>query len=195
MAGPTGMTGATGKEGSIGPTGATGNMGNIGPTGDIGMTGMTGPTGFMGSTGVVGPTGPVGPDGESLILRTGTVLYPNSVYATDMSLGNLTVGLTASSPAITTAQTNQNLTIQPNGVGQTHLLGGFVGVGTNAPTSLLTVDGSGYFQFKSVVTATPPAADCDSNTERGRVTINTANNRLYICNGATRGWDYVALTN
>lgn len=33
-----------------------------------------------------------------------------------------------------------------------------------------------------------------SNAERGRMIIDTTNNRLYICNGATRGWDYVALT-
>jgi hypothetical protein len=184
--GPTGTTGATGLAGPTGKSGATGATGKFGPTGATGSTG---------NIGAVGPTGPVGPNGEAFILQTGSFLYPNSTYATDMHLGSLGLGLNVASPAITTLQTNQNLTIHPNGTGQTYLLGGFVGVGTSAPTSLLTVDGSGYLQFKSVSSGTPPAADCDSDSERGRMTISTTNNRLYICNGASRGWDYVALSN
>ncbi len=195
LSGPTGRTGATGSTGGIGLTGPTGSTGGIGLTGPTGRTGANGSTGISGVQGSTGPTGPVGPNGEAFFLQTGSYLYPNSTYATDIHLGNLGLGLNATSPAITTLQTNQNLTIQPNGTGQTFLLGGFVGVGTSSPTSLLTVDGSGYFQFKSVTTTTPPAADCDSDSERGRMTINTSNNRLYICNGASRGWDYVALTN
>jgi hypothetical protein len=45
-------------------------------------------------------------------------------------------------------------------------------------------------------TAGAPAAGlCDADAERGRMIIDTTNNRLYVCNGATRGWDYVLLTN
>lgn len=40
----------------------------------------------------------------------------------------------------------------------------------------------------------PTAGDCDADAERGRMYIETTTNRLYICNGATRGWDYAALT-
>lgn len=43
--------------------------------------------------------------------------------------------------------------------------------------------------------AGPPAsARCDHDTERGRKYIDTTNNREYTCNGATRGWDYITLT-
>jgi len=40
----------------------------------------------------------------------------------------------------------------------------------------------------------PTAGDCDADAERGRIYIDTSSNRLYVCNGATRGWDYAALT-
>ena len=76
--------------------------------------------------------------------------------------------------------------------------GGNVGIGTltspEYPESLLTVADSGYFQFRHTSAGAPLAADCDTDSERGRISIDTTNNRLYICNGAARGWDYVALT-
>jgi len=40
----------------------------------------------------------------------------------------------------------------------------------------------------------PDAGDCDNDSEVGRMVVDTTNERLYICNGATRGWDYTALT-
>jgi hypothetical protein len=40
----------------------------------------------------------------------------------------------------------------------------------------------------------PTAADCDNDAEIGRMAVDTTNERLYVCNGATRGWDYAALT-
>ena len=40
----------------------------------------------------------------------------------------------------------------------------------------------------------PAAGDCDAAAELGRFSIDTTNNRLYICNGATRLWDFIALT-
>ncbi|MBI4668848.1 MAG: hypothetical protein HY747_06635, partial [Elusimicrobia bacterium] len=52
-----------------------------------------------------------------------------------------------------------------------------------------------YFQAENSTAGAPPAADCDADAERGRLTIDTTNNRLYVCNGASRGWDYVTLTN
>lgn len=41
----------------------------------------------------------------------------------------------------------------------------------------------------------PTAGDCDADAERGRLALDTSNNRLYVCNGSSRGWDYVDLTN
>ena len=52
-----------------------------------------------------------------------------------------------------------------------------------------------YFQFDKSGSGAPTAGDCSDNSQRGRLYIETTNNRLYVCNGASRGWDYVALTN
>lgn len=72
---------------------------------------------------------------------------------------------------------------------------GNVGIGTNSPQSSLHVPDGKYIQAGDNNAGAPPAGDCDNNTERGRLSIDTTNNRLYVCNGATRGWDYTALTN
>lgn len=53
---------------------------------------------------------------------------------------------------------------------------------------------SGYVRFSKTSTGAPTAGDCDNDAERGRLVIDTSNNRLYICNGASRAWDYVGLT-
>ena len=70
---------------------------------------------------------------------------------------------------------------------------GTVGVGTTTPNSLLTVGANGYLQFQKKSTGRPLVADCDTNGERGRLSLDTTNNRLYICNGVTRGWDFIPL--
>jgi hypothetical protein len=68
-----------------------------------------------------------------------------------------------------------------------------VGIGTTTPQSRLEVSG-GYLQF-SLTSAGPPAAgDCDVDTERSRLVIDVTNNRLYVCNGQARGWDFLALS-
>jgi hypothetical protein len=72
---------------------------------------------------------------------------------------------------------------------------GNVGIGTTNPQSALHVADGKYAQFEDNNAGPPPAADCDADTERGRISIDTANNRLYICNGAARGWDWVPLNN
>lgn len=41
----------------------------------------------------------------------------------------------------------------------------------------------------------PRELDCNSYTERGRMVLDHENNRLYVCNGPDRGWDYTSLTN
>lgn len=73
-------------------------------------------------------------------------------------------------------------------------------VATNAGVQRMSVDNegdtavAGMLQFGATSAGAPTATDCDANSERGRLSIDTTNNRLYVCNGATRGWDYVALT-
>jgi hypothetical protein len=194
--GSRGPTGATGFTGGQGPTGASGNSGSRGPTGATGTTGVQGPTGSSGSfgpTGSTGATGPVGPNGETFILDGGSYLYPNSTYATDIHADAIYLGLTGQPALLSTANINQGMTIQANGTGTISLLGN-VGVGTTVPNAQLEVSG-GYFQFSKSGSGAPTSTDCDNDNERGRLYIATTNNRLYICNGASRGWDYVALTN
>jgi hypothetical protein len=69
-----------------------------------------------------------------------------------------------------------------------------VGIDTTSPQSTLHVPDGKYLQAENNDAGAPPAADCDNNAERGRFSIDTTNNRLYVCNGATRGWDYATLT-
>jgi len=65
-------------------------------------------------------------------------------------------------------------------------------VGNMTATYNLKVEG--YHQvFKSNAGA-PTAGDCDNDAELGRMVMDTTNERLYVCNGAARGWDYSALT-
>jgi len=73
-----------------------------------------------------------------------------------------------------------------------------VGIGTTTPQSTLSVGSvndatNSYAQIDSVNGA-PTAGDCDTDLERGRMIIDYSNNRFYICNGETRGWDYSDLT-
>lgn len=56
-------------------------------------------------------------------------------------------------------------------------------------------DGTTYYLSINAQNATPVLADCDEDNERGKLVLDYLNNRLYVCNGAARGWDFVALTN
>ncbi len=131
VSGPTGSTGATGGIGASGPTGSTGATGGIGasgPTGSTGATGFAGPTGSTGTTGVQGPTGPVGPGGETLLNYTGSgetaFLYNNTTYTYDFATQDLILGYSGVDGAdITTQDTNENLTIDPNGTGTIYFHG------------------------------------------------------------------------
>lgn len=72
---------------------------------------------------------------------------------------------------------------------------GNVGVGTTTPQSTLHVPDGKYAQFEDNNAGPPPAGDCDNDAERGRQSIDTTSNLLYVCNGAARGWDSIALSN
>lgn len=68
------------------------------------------------------------------------------------------------------------------------------GVGVHGQ-GFVGVRSTGYLELEQTSSGSPPAADCDSDSERGRMSIDTSNNRLYVCNGSIRGWDYISLTN
>ncbi len=74
---------------------------------------------------------------------------------------------------------------------------GSVGIGTTSPSSILQIgDGSAeggkkYLQIDSSGSA-PPASDCDSGAEAGRMIWSHDLNRLYICDPSD-GWRYVGM--
>jgi hypothetical protein len=67
--------------------------------------------------------------------------------------------------------------------------------GSNYFAGNVEVASPSYFQFDKTSVGAPSATDCDADSERGRESIDTTNNRLYICNGALRGWDWITLNN
>lgn len=50
-----------------------------------------------------------------------------------------------------------------------------------------------FMQMSECSSAPPPAGDCDADAERGRICIDSTNDRVYLCGGATRAWDYYTL--
>lgn len=71
---------------------------------------------------------------------------------------------------------------------------GNIGIGTPSPVSALHVPNGQYAQFENQQAGAPIAADCDTIAERGRIIMDTTNNRFYICAGtSTAQWGYVDL--
>ena len=57
-----------------------------------------------------------------------------------------------------------------------------------------TITSVGYVLIQKTTSGIPPATDCDSDGERGRLALDTSvSNVLWICNGTSRGWDYLIL--
>jgi hypothetical protein len=94
-----------------------------------------------------------------------------------------------------TSTINNNFGLYQSTAAAKNYFAGNVGIGTTNPKSALHVPDGKYAQIEDNNAGAPPAADCDNDDERGRQSIDTTNNRLYVCNGVSRGWDYVALTN
>jgi len=46
----------------------------------------------------------------------------------------------------------------------------------------------------TITNGVPPALACNSHQERGALALDTSSNRLYVCNGPERGWDYTSLS-
>jgi hypothetical protein len=128
------------------------------------------------------------PWGATTTGTANTAVGALALRLTTMGSDNILIGYDVDTPA---PETNHHLNI-----GNTiyaDLEAGKVGIGTPAPQSTLHVPGSGYFQAEHSTAGPPPAVDCDTDAKRGRFSLDTAHNRLYVCNGAARGWGYVAL--
>lgn len=55
-------------------------------------------------------------------------------------------------------------------------------------------DQTKYLQFNTQGSGAPSAADCSSDTQRGRLYLDYSSSyRLWVCVGAARGWDYIDL--
>lgn len=57
----------------------------------------------------------------------------------------------------------------------------------------LVVSAGQYLRLAGLNNGAPPAGDCDSDDERGRVTISVKPNQLFVCQGAAGGWDHLFL--
>ncbi len=75
----------------------------------------------------------------------------------------------------------------------TVLKNGNTGIGTHKPQSALHIPDGKYLQAEDNNAGPPSAADCDHDGERGRISLDTTNFRLYVCMGAARGWDHAVL--
>ncbi|MDO8282835.1 MAG: hypothetical protein Q7U10_09495 [Thermodesulfovibrionia bacterium] len=62
---------------------------------------------------------------------------------------------------------------------------GNIGIGKTDPKSALQVNG--YIQL-ALTSGTPPSGDCDETAEYGRMKVDSADGRLYIC--VSSGWVY-----
>lgn len=47
----------------------------------------------------------------------------------------------------------------------------------------------------AISSGAPDTIACNSYDERGALTLDVEHNRMYVCNGPERGWDYFELTN
>ena len=56
------------------------------------------------------------------------------------------------------------------------------------------VHSTSYLRFDKTSSGAPSAGDCDDDGDRGRLVIDTTNDRLYLCNGGARAWDVLTLT-
>lgn len=141
-------------------------------------------------------------------VQSGDALYDHTIMAYDGSTSRhaaLIQAVVDGTPGANDMPTRLEFQVQADGAGgwmgdgsstpeMVIKSNGNVGLSTSSPQSTLHVPDGKYAQFEDNNAGAPAAGDCDANTERGRMSIDTTNNRLYICNGATRGWDYVALT-
>ncbi len=72
--------------------------------------------------------------------------------------------------------------------GSLNFSGAKLGNVTNSAREYLQID-----SFAGGAAGSPPAVDCNTDAQRGRMIIDHTNFRMYVCNGASRGWDYITM--
>lgn len=212
--GSTGYTGSegvgyTGSQGSSGYDGSIGSVGYDGSQGAIGYTGSQGSTGYDGSIGSVGYTGS---EGAGYTGSKGNTGYAGSTGYTGSqglpglsALGNLTV----TNQTITGGILNQDIVIDPLGIGKIKFVGDIIpdqdrahsigNSGANYSTLYVTRvrfnDGTTIDTAKALSGATPPTSSMGSaGDKQGWIAFD--NNYMYYCkadfNGFSPIWTRVA---
>lgn len=206
LAGPAGPAGPAGVAGPAGPAGADGATGPEGPEGPEGPPGPEANIGvfaeLLGSEPAPGDTVRVNwnrlaglPAGFADGVDDGTTYTANA----PLTLSGTEIGLrSAGCPAggvwkwggtgwscQIDVDTNSggDITGVVAGTGLTG--GGSLGTVTlSLAATPVTQDSAGYARMPAAA-GVPPAADCDTATEAGRLTFEAATNTLYVCDGTT----------
>jgi hypothetical protein len=138
----------------------------------------------MGPDGPTGPPGPAGPGSpvsasEPLVITDGVI----GMRSTGCPAGGIWKWGGTGWSCHQDVDTNSGGDITGVNAG-TGLSGGglFGSVTLSLAATPVTQDDAGYARMP-VITGAPPAADCDSAAETGRMTYEAASNTLYLCDG------------
>jgi hypothetical protein len=188
VAGPSGSTGATGATGVAGPSGSTGATGAAGPTGGTGQIGANGEVLFTQTNNLIYSypvvnrsvalgSSNLGSD-RSTTATSSALIHLNADTGT-ISAGNLTLGLNSTTPTISTQDTNEVLTLDPNGTGAINFHGTTYSLDSSG---ILTV--AKFQDSANNAYLLDPAASGTSLTVAGKAGIGTTapTNFLHVAN-------------
>ncbi|MCX2453860.1 hypothetical protein OQX61_21510, partial [Pedobacter sp. PLR] len=191
VAGPIGVTGATGVAGPIGVTGADGVQGLKGDKGDIGATGVAGPIGVTGADGVQGLKGDKGDTGATGVAGPIGVTGADGIQGLKGDKGDTGApmtasnGLTSASGDITLGGTLTKATTVATSSTNTLAVSGLQ-AGTTATNKIVTASTTGvlttveFGEHKSYTTA---LMNLIASPSPGRTIYNSTEKSLYTYDG------------